>query len=733
MKTIDIIIPIYKNVQMTKACIDSLLENISELGNLEPRIIAINDSPCDLSISVLLKQYQEKISDFIYIENKSNIGFIKSINKCLDLSIKRKSFALLVNSDTLTYPGTLINLWEAMQLDPMIGFACPRSNNSSFATFPHNQRLNDSPITSNESYLAWNQLKKYLPKITFTPTAIGFYLLIKDIILINFGGLNEDFNLGYEEENDFILRAGRFGYRSVLANHSYAHHYGNASFSINSTINFKLAKIENLEKIEKIHPEFKRLVHDFETSPEFITDGLIGGLPNTPIEAKRILVNAENLDLHINGTSQIILRFVEHYSCINPQDSISIYCNAKAFVFHGIDRLKNVRCIDEVDQAYSAAIMLGQPFNFDQIKLMAYASTVNIYGMVDVIAEDCVQLRNKELRIFWDHVANHANGIWFPSNFSKKTFENRFKNMAPHIFTKLYPTNPNAYNQPNIQHATNPSSHILVVGNHFIHKDSRRTGQLLANQLPKIPIKVLGSTKMHNENYQEYCAGLIADPEIENFYAQAICVVLPSHYEGFGLGLLYALKHKKTVYVRRIDPVIEILNSYAKVNGIFLYESDLDLLKKLNETLYIQLSEVSIKSNDSWDDWVRGLSNLINQCIDDESIYQRSVKRLQHIDLLQECYMLRQKLSSHEINPIKNIIHLLRVDESSFIETCYKQLLNRFPDKSGMNYYSSLLKNRNKSKIITSILSSAEYKQIQNRKKINGLFLYKILTKFRIL
>ena len=93
MKTLDIIIPIYKNEQLTKACIDSLLENISELRNLNPRIIVINDSPCDPSISILLKYYQEKIDNFICIENKLNIGFIKSVNKGLDLSIKRKSFA----------------------------------------------------------------------------------------------------------------------------------------------------------------------------------------------------------------------------------------------------------------------------------------------------------------------------------------------------------------------------------------------------------------------------------------------------------------------------------------------------------------------------------------------------------------------------------------------------------------------------------------------------------------
>ena len=302
------------------------------------------------------------------------------------------------------------------------------------------------------------------------------------------------------------------------------------------------------------------------------------------------------------------------------------------------------------------------------------------------------------------------------------------------MLTKLYPTNPSAYRQSKIQHASNSRGHILVVGNHFIHKDSRRTGLLLANQLPKTAIKVLSSTNAHNGNFQEHYAGLITDEEMENFYAQSICVVLPSHYEGFGLSLLCALKHKKPIFVRRIEPVIEILNTYKKVEGVFLYESDLDLLKQLNEMPCMQTSEVVSKSNDSWNDWSRDLSNLINQCINDESVYQRSVKRLQQIDLLQECDMLRKKLSLQVINPIKNIIHLIRVDKSNFIETCYKQLLNRSPDRSGINYYSTLLKNnRDKLKILTSILRSEEYKQIQHREKIKGLSLYKILIKFRII
>jgi len=40
---------------------------------------------------------------------------------------------------------------------------------------------------------------------------------------------------------------------------------------------------------------------------------------------------------------------------------------------------------------------------------------------------------------------------------------------------------------------------------------------------------------------------------------------------------------------------------------------------------------------------------------------------------------------------------------------------------------------RDKLKILTSILRSEEYKQIQHREKIKGLSLYKILIKFRII
>ena len=52
---IDIVVPVYKNEQLTKCCVDSILAHISELDAYDPRVILVNDSPDYTPINNLLK------------------------------------------------------------------------------------------------------------------------------------------------------------------------------------------------------------------------------------------------------------------------------------------------------------------------------------------------------------------------------------------------------------------------------------------------------------------------------------------------------------------------------------------------------------------------------------------------------------------------------------------------------------------------------------------------------
>ena len=48
---IDIIIPVYKNMEMTGRCLASLFDNINEIFEYDPRVIIVNDSPDDKETS----------------------------------------------------------------------------------------------------------------------------------------------------------------------------------------------------------------------------------------------------------------------------------------------------------------------------------------------------------------------------------------------------------------------------------------------------------------------------------------------------------------------------------------------------------------------------------------------------------------------------------------------------------------------------------------------------------
>ena len=225
---VDLIVPVYKCAELARRCIDSILANISEIAAYSPRLIVINDSPGDPAVEELLQDIAAKHSGVVLLENPVNTGFVGAANRGLDIACTSGSDALLINADTETFPDTLRNLRDAAYSEPQVGFASPRSNNASLCSLPHpgGGPAADPP----EAYRRWKVLSRTMPATHVVPTGVGFYLYIRHAMLANFGYLDGNFGIGYEEENDLIMRANKAGYRTVLANHAFAYHVGSASF-----------------------------------------------------------------------------------------------------------------------------------------------------------------------------------------------------------------------------------------------------------------------------------------------------------------------------------------------------------------------------------------------------------------------------------------------------------------------------------------------------------------------
>ena len=213
---------------------------------------------------------------------------------------------------------------EVAYADPQIAFVSPRSNNASLCSLPH---VHGGVLpTQAEAHARWELLSRTLPAYHFVPTAVGFYLYVKYLALANFGPLDTDFGVGYEEENDLILRANKVGFRAALANHAFAYHAGSASFNL---IDMDLGehRAKNLQKMALRHPEFLPLVRRYEASAHFRAEALLGH--SLPIASGRLKIafDLSSLGRNFNGTSEQSVAIVASF-CARHGASFEVSASA---------------------------------------------------------------------------------------------------------------------------------------------------------------------------------------------------------------------------------------------------------------------------------------------------------------------------------------------------------------------------------------------------------------------
>jgi GT2 family glycosyltransferase/glycosyltransferase involved in cell wall biosynthesis len=729
-QSIDIIIPVYKNAALTKSCIDSVLSNIREIKQFSPRLLVINDSPDDHEVNSLLGKLTKTNPEVVIITNKVNSGFVRSVNSGLALSIKAGRDVILVNSDTETFPGTLANLVDAAYLDPQIGFICPRSNNASLCTLPH-ASFSAKQLTPKETYERWKEISTTLPKIHFTPTAIGFYMYIKHKVLANFGVLREEFGVGYEEENDLVMRANKAGYRAALANRSFAYHAGSASFNL-LDLDLDTHRNSNLQKMTADHPEFLPLVRRYEWSPHYRAELLLSGLVGHKSGLVKLIIDLSATGPNHNGTNELAMGVIRSLAARQGHIfEISVLCSPEAFKFHEMETFGNIIRVDGNNPGkHAIAVRLGQPFDLHHINVLENLAPINIYGMLDTIAEDCGHLSiTHNLSDHWQHVARHSNGLFFISQFSENTFCTRYPdaNSIPK-YTKLLPTRLKSYEVPQ---RDLPAQHVLILGNHFPHKASDATAAILTKAFPTIQFVVLGASTFDRGNLRGYRSGTLESETVATLYARASVVVLPSHVEGFGFGLMHALAARKPVVARNIEATAEILKTYESIEGVYLFNNDTEIQGALALAIQQTQSAIDDSAAHGWDEWADGLAELFKKTLSANDLFPRLCNRIYASDQLRKLVSLQNETNalsagmnaanqSGSVRPAENLAALLQHVDAKFIECAYLTILNRPADPEGHMVYLTQLRNgTSKIKILDNLQSSAEGKNAKT--KLEGL------------
>jgi GT2 family glycosyltransferase len=594
-----IAIPFYRNEHLVAQVIGSLIGCASDLAVIGADVVFYNDSPDYPALSEALQAILPSAAEAFpcRIEtNPQNLGFVRTMNQAVAEAVARHADLVMLNSDTEIEPGALPEMLRIAALDHMIGFVNPRSNNATIATLP----LPAPPSDRAAARDAYQALARMLPELSHVPTAVGFCMLVRWVVLAEFGGFDEIYGQGYNEENDLVMRAGRCGFRAVFANHAFVWHEGEESFS-GAAVARDVWEPTNRAILDARYPEYGPYTAAHYDAPETIAERLLAAL--LPGADGRIDVAFDFSSFRVahNGTYRAgrQLLAVAHETW-GPHANIHVICSREVYEFHAYADLGIPRVDPHAPRVFAAVFRVGQPYDWNVLqRLIVAAPVIGVY-MLDTISIDCPQLASPLLYNIWQFTLDHADVIATQSEQTAHQLQTRFTiPPAAVVIVSHHSLDLENYLLPGMscrhQHDAGAAPRILVVGNHFHHKYLSQTANALARAFPDRQIIALGEPKrigraadplaipplLPAANLTASPAGDLSEEDIGALYESADIIVFPSHAEGFGFPCLHALAALRPVFLRRLPVFEELWAALGHTPNFHFYETTTELVALL--------------------------------------------------------------------------------------------------------------------------------------------------------
>jgi GT2 family glycosyltransferase/Flp pilus assembly protein TadD len=210
------IILTHDRIEQTKKCVKSIRKHTPEAHE----IIFVDNGSTDGTVKWLQSQIREN-KNYQLIENRENVGVANGRNQGMNLS--QGEFLLLLDNDVVVSEGWLSGMQQCLKHAPDAGIVGPMTNSKSGL-----QQIAD------ESYRSVDYLDKYAAKFKeqyrhrriSSRNITGFCMLFKRALVEKIGLLDERFDTGRFEDEDFCWRSALEDYRNYIAGDVFVHHNG---------------------------------------------------------------------------------------------------------------------------------------------------------------------------------------------------------------------------------------------------------------------------------------------------------------------------------------------------------------------------------------------------------------------------------------------------------------------------------------------------------------------------
>ncbi len=369
------------------------------------------------------------------------------------------------------------------------------------------------------------------------PASPGGWVLIRNRIIAEFGGLDALYDGVDAALIDLMARADRHGFGCLLRD-------GPQGWNPPALSEEDGAILSNL------YPEQARFRTRALTDPRRLADRI--SAPRV-LERRSLLLDLTGLREHHDGTAEFATRVARALAVSGGRD-VHLWCSEAAARFHCLDRLQGatLQVFDEAVPApptgHPVCLKLGQPLTWAELLRTWTAAPLSGFLMLDSIAGDVAMLDGADYGRLWSAALAQSDIIGWLGGYARAQFGRRFGvRSMPGDFTAFCSTAPDDYAHPPRDGVRTAGRGALLVGNPFPHKNVLATVDRLRRAWPDLPLTVLGASARLREGVTWLRSGGLSREVVDALYADCEVVVFPSFYESFGLPVMNALARGRPV------------------------------------------------------------------------------------------------------------------------------------------------------------------------------------------